>query len=197
MSYFAFSEILIGILSFILSGCFTAFLTESVKLLLSVKNEFPKLVCHLYKDRNAFFGRKMIFIKRKSNRFDAAITEFLSVILLFIAYIAVSYLCFDGIFRFIYFLLLLISYFLFEKYLLKPYAYILEHFTRFLLNAISLILSPWIFLLCKLLFVLKLPIAGIISTVRSLVLIILSKKRAQCMMKKVTSACKKMIEAAM
>lgn len=196
MNYFTFSQILIGMLSFVLGGCFTALITESIKLLLSFKNEFPRLARHLYKNRFFFFGRKIIFAKQKSNRLDDAITDFLCVILLFVVYVAVSYLCFDGIFRFVYFLLLLISYFLCVKYLLRPYSFILIRAAHFLLHTVSFIIAPWIFLLCKLLFVLNLPIRGIIFLLRSLILISLSKKRTHNMIKKAAAASKKMFEAA-
>lgn len=194
MNYFTFSEILIGIVSFVFCGFFLALATESIKLFLSFKNEIPGLVCHLYKSRTAFFGHQINFVKTRNNQFDSEISDFLSVILFVLTYLFVSYLCFDGIFRGAYFLILLFSYFFCAKYLLRPYSYILARIAHGLLNSLAFIAAPWIFLLNKLILVLKLPLWGIIGLIRSFVLLFLSAKRTERMVKKISAACKKMLE---
>ncbi len=197
MNYFSFSEIFIGISVFIVCGFFTALIIESIKLLLFCKNGLLRLPNHLYKNRRFFFGRRFIFEPREGKGLDLAITDFCSVLILFVFYILFSYLCFDGIFRGIYFAILLASYFIAQKYLVVLYSRMLFRLFRLFFAFFPCIIAPLVFLFCKLLFVLKLPVLAIISSVRLFVLILLSKQRTGALIKKTPLTCKKMIAEAM
>ena len=124
MNYFTFSEIAKGVFALFFSGFLAALIVESIKLLWLCKNAILSLPINLYKNRIHFLGRSFVYSKQGANIADAVVSDFLSVIILFVLYILASYLYFDGIFRLIYLALLLAFYFLSKKHLLKPYSYI-------------------------------------------------------------------------
>ncbi len=168
MNYFSFFEIFLGAISIFAFGVFSAFLTGSLRLCVMSKDAFAAFFYQLYSNRSRLRNRgKLAFPEQRCNgRIGEFIIDFISVVILFLGYLLISYFFFDGIFRIIYLLPLFFGYFLFSRFVLPYYTRIFLFFLMHVLSLLSATLSFPIFLLYRLLFVLKLPILYIIHLAR-------------------------------
>ena len=168
MNYFSFFEILRGTAAFLISGVISAFLSESLELILLSKDALFLFVKHLYHNRSKIFGREAFCMKflQIESRVVKHFLDFVSVFILFIGYILSSYVCFEGVFRLVYLFPLLFSYYLSHCYLMTGYRRAFLLVIRSFLAFLSTVFAVPIFLLNQFFRVLMLPFLCIIYFTR-------------------------------
>ena len=172
MNYFSFFDITIGVLAFSSIGIAVAFLTEFLGLFIVSGGTFARWGKHLYRHRSKVFSKDTVFKEClcRQKRKNSGILDFIAVLLLFLGYTLASYVVFEGVFRFVYLIPMLCSYFFALRFLVPVYRRIYLLLIQNVLAVASLFLSAPIFLLDRLLWVLKLPIRAIISVTYAVLL---------------------------
>ena len=166
MTYFSFREIFIGGLAFILVGLVALLCTLSLRLIYECKQSLLSMACRLYKEReHPLHSKKDIFMctARRSGGF---FTDFFTVLVLFLGYILVSYIFFDGVCRFVFLILSWFSYIVFRNFLGQTlFKYVVLVF-KSVFWMIESVLSVVVFVIYKCFYIIKNPILLIIKYVR-------------------------------
>ena len=164
---------------FAMGGAFVAILVACIRLCLSVKDLPIAFLRHLYNQRSKIIKRERFYIVKNKviGSAEKGIVDFCSTLLLFLTYILTSFVCFDGIFRLIYLLPLLLIYLITNKLLSVLFHQLIYKIVEFIFRSLSCILTLPIFLIWCFLHVLKIPILYIIVNVNHVVQYLLSKRR--------------------
>ncbi len=197
MNYFSFQEILFGISAFFICGFIATFLTESLRLVLLSKNVLWRFLQHLYccrffllKQRERFSFRSSV----KEGKIEKNVVDFVLVLLLFLEFILSSFVFFDGIFRAVYLLPMLLSCFFAYRYLVSWYRRAFLFLIRNMFALLSAVLAVPIFLLSYTIRALTHPFLYILYITRRAVLCNASPMRKKRLLYRLRLESEQMLE---
>ena len=168
MNYFGIKTVAVGLFSFFCFGALNALFVEAMSVFLSFLLCLLSLPRRLFKNRSRFFYTKGAFRKKEIKRGCAR--DFLSVTSAFLGYMLISYAIFDGVFRFIFLLVVWLGYIFADRLLVKRVTGLLLKATDFVLGVLERILSVPVFLLFKLYRALKPFVLSILRVARQALL---------------------------
>ena len=168
MSYFTYRELFVAMLAYILVGLFTAVFRVMLRscgfILIWGKNTAKRL----WRERSHPFRLRTVSYLSQKGRKQGHIADFSVCMFLFIGYILVSYVFFDGICRFVFLALCYIAYRFLYRILQKHIQSACIWILAALLTACEAILSCTVFVVYHIYRIIKMPIAFIIRCVRAL-----------------------------
>lgn len=110
MTYFSYKEIFVGMLAFVLIGTITALSKINLQILFQSKQSAIGMIKRVYKNRNRLPHTEKGAFRFPERKKQGFFIDFFTVFILFLLYILVSYVFFDGICRIVYLLISYISY---------------------------------------------------------------------------------------